>query len=111
MAGGGAAEHGAAIEAKAVFRRRAIRELHGRGEAGVERRRVVTRRVDMALPGDHVVQRGAQAGVPGPLHTVFCRPKAGRLAALITLGAIRHGAGVGSKERAGHARRVEQAGA
>ena len=66
MGGNLAAQFGAPVEAEAVDRRGAVGEAHWSGQAGIQRVRIVARRVDVAFPGDHVVKRGAEPGVPGP---------------------------------------------
>ena len=63
----------------------------------------------MPFPGDHVVEAGAEPGIAGPEDAVLRGAEAGGDIALIALGAVRHGAGIGGEEGAAHAGAVEDA--
>ncbi len=72
---------------------------------------IVARRVDVALPGDHVVEARAEAGIAGPHDAVFSGAKAAGRGAFVSLGAVGHGARVGGQQRGFHAGGLEDAGA
>jgi hypothetical protein len=55
----------ASRQAPAVAGGGAIGEGDRDGEAGVDRFRVVARGIDMAFPGDQVVEAGGDAGIAG----------------------------------------------
>ena len=73
MAGDGAAQlrcRGPGRSRRPPARRRRRPPARTGGDRGA---RIVARRVDVALPGDHVVEAGAQAGVAGPQDAVLGR--------------------------------------
>src|SRR5580658_1466723 len=90
MGGDLAADFGAPVQAEAVSGRRAVGESDGRGKAAVQRNGVVAGGVDVALPGDHVVEAGAEPGVAGPQDAVLRGPKTPVRRALVALGAVWH---------------------
>ena len=68
----------AAAEAEAVARRACRRRsCTGAERRCVQRVGVVAGRVDVAFPGDHVVEAGAEAGIAGPQDAVLGGAKAG----------------------------------
>src|SRR5882757_1894577 len=111
VAGDGAAELARAGEAEAVSGRMSVGEADRCGEPAMEGGGIVARRVDMALPGDHVVEAGAEPGIPGPQDAVLGGAEAAGLRALVALRAVRHGARIGGEERARHPGRLEDAAA
>ena len=111
VGGDRAAEFVAPAEAETVCCWRSVGECHWCGEAAVQRVGVVTRRVDVTLPGDHVIEAGAEAGVAGPHDAVLCGTEAAGGGAFVALGAVGHGARVGRQQRSLHAGGVEYAGA
>src|SRR5580704_17456481 len=109
MSGDGEAELNAATEAEAIGGGIAVGKAHRRREARIERLCVIATGINMALPGDHVVERGAEPGIAGPQNMVLRRAKPARNGALVPLGTIRQSAGIGGEERGTHASLVENA--
>ena len=66
MTGERTAELGAPVQAEAIDGRAAVGEAHRCGQPRIQRVCVVARCVDVALPGDHVVEAGAESGIAGP---------------------------------------------
>ena len=111
VAGDLAAQLGGAGKAEAVLGRGAVGEGDRGGEAVVERVGVVARGVDLAFPGDHVVEAGAEPGIAGPQDAVLRGAEATGRRALVALGAVGHGGCVGGEQRGCHAGGIEDAGA
>ena len=107
MAGRGAAEELPAGQAEAIGGGRAVPEGHGRGEAVVEPIRLVPRRVDELLPGDHVFEAGGDAGVARPVDVVDGRAEACGERAFVAHRTAGDGGCVGIQPRIGHAGDIE----
>src|SRR6185437_2461592 len=76
MSGDCEVELDAAAEAEAIGGGLAVGEAHRHGKTRIERLRVIASGIDMALPGDHVVERGTEPGIAGPQNTVLRRAEA-----------------------------------
>ena len=98
MAGDRAAEFGASTQAEAIRGGVPSAKLTGADSRLIQRVRVIARRVDVALPGDHVVEAGAEPGIAGPQDAVLGGAEAVGRRALVALRAVRHGAGVGGQQ-------------
>ena len=110
MPGGLPSERGRAAEPEAVAGRSPIGETHGSGEPTVKCVRIIAGCVDVPLPGDHVVEAGAHAGVAGPKDAVHGGSEAAGLRPFVAFGAVRHALGVGREEGGLHANAVEHPG-
>ena len=65
----------------------------------------------MPLPGDHVVEAGAEPGIACPDDAIFRGAETTGLRTLVALRPIRHGARVGGQEGVGHPDALENAAA
>ena len=111
MAGGRAAELGRPGQAEAIGSQDPIGEVDRCGQPPIQRVGIVPGRIDMPLPGDHVVEAGAEPGIACPNDAILRGAETAGLRALVALRPIRHGARVGGQEGAGHPGALEDAAA
>ena len=109
MGGDRAAQFPRPVQAEAISGRSAVGEGHRNGQAAVRCISIIARCVDVAFPGDHVIEAGAKTCISGPKDTVLRGTEATGSRALVALGAVRHGGGVSGQQCRRHAGAVEYA--